>query len=115
MLPDMIEIGSFMGLAAMTQSEITIKNCQVPMLGVIPDVFRRLGIDLEIRGDDIYIPAQEHYRIDSYLDGSTLNVADAPGPASRPTCSASCWLRPFRRRERYSSTRRCSRAACFCG
>ncbi len=84
MLPDMIEIGSFIGLAAMTQSEITIKNCQVPMLGVIPDVFRRLGINLEIRGDDIYVPAQEHYRIDSYLDGSTLTVADAPWPGFTP-------------------------------
>ncbi|WP_373511517.1 UDP-N-acetylglucosamine 1-carboxyvinyltransferase [Persicitalea sp.] len=84
MLPDMIEIGSFIGLAAMTQSEITIKNCQVPMLGVIPDVFKRLGIDLEIRGDDIYVPAQEHYRIESYLDGSTLTVADAPWPGFTP-------------------------------
>lgn len=84
MLPDMIEIGSFIGLAAMTQSEITIKNCQVPMLGVIPDVFKRLGINLEIRGDDIYVPAQDHYRIDSYLDGSTLTVADAPWPGFTP-------------------------------
>ena len=84
MLPDMIEIGSFIGLAAMTQSEITIKNCQVPMLGVIPDVFKRLGIELEIRGDDIYVPAQDNYRIDSYLDGSTLTVADAPWPGFTP-------------------------------
>ncbi len=84
MLPDMIEIGSFIGLAAMTQSEITIKNCQVPMLGVIPDVFKRLGINLEIRGDDIFVPAQDHYRIDSYLDGSTLTVADAPWPGFTP-------------------------------
>ncbi len=84
MLPDMIEIGSFIGLAAMTQSEITIKNCQVPMLGVIPDVFKRLGINLEIRGDDIFVPAQEHYRIDNYLDGSTLTVADAPWPGFTP-------------------------------
>ena len=84
MLPDMIEIGSFIGLAAMTKSEITIKNCQVPMLGVIPDVFKRLGINLEIRGDDIYVPAQDHYRIDSYLDGSTLTVADAPWPGFTP-------------------------------
>ncbi len=84
MLPDMIEIGSFIGLAAMTQSEITIKNCQVPMLGVIPDIFKRLGIELEIRGDDIFVPAQDHYRIDSYLDGSTLTVADAPWPGFTP-------------------------------
>ena len=84
MLPDMIEIGSFIGMAAMTQSEITIKNCQVPMLGIIPDVFRRLGIQLEIRGDDIFVPAQERYRIDSYLDGSTMTVADAPWPGFTP-------------------------------
>ncbi len=84
LLPDMIEIGSFIGLAAMTQSEITIKNCQVPMLGVIPDVFKRLGIELEIREDDIFVPAQDHYRIDNYLDGSTLTVADAPWPGFTP-------------------------------
>lgn len=84
MLPDMIEIGSFIGLAAMTQSEITIKNCQVQELGIIPDVFRRLGISLEIIGDDIYIPAQEKYRIETFLDGSTLTVADAPWPGFTP-------------------------------
>lgn len=84
MLPDMIEIGSFIGLAAMTQSEITIKNCQVQELGVIPDVFRRLGITLEIRGDDIHIPAQEKYRIETFLDGSTMTVADAPWPGFTP-------------------------------
>ena len=63
MLPDMIEIGSFIGLAAMTGSEITIKDCQIPELGLIPDTFRKLGIQLEFRGDDIFIPAQEHYEI----------------------------------------------------
>lgn len=84
MLPDMIEIGSFIGLAAMTQSEITIKNCQVPELGIIPEVFGRLGIKLEIRGDDIYIPSQEKYRIETFLDGSTMTVADAPWPGFTP-------------------------------
>ena len=84
MLPDMIEIGSFIGLAAMTQSEITIKDCQVQELGIIPDVFRRLGITLEIRGDDIHIPAQERYRIETFLDGSTMTVADAPWPGFTP-------------------------------
>ncbi len=84
MLPDMIEIGSFIGLAAMTQSEITIKDCQVQELGIIPDVFRRLGIRLEIRGDDIHIPAQEKYRIETFLDGSTMTVADAPWPGFTP-------------------------------
>lgn len=84
MLPDMIEIGSFIGLAAMTQSEITIRNCQVAELGIIPDVFRRLGIRLEIRGDDIYVPSQEKYRIETFMDGSSMTVADAPWPGFTP-------------------------------
>jgi len=84
MLPDMIEIGSFIGLAAMTQSEITIKNCRVSELGIIPDVFRRLGIKVEIVGDDIFIPAQEKYRIETFIDGSTMTVADAPWPGFTP-------------------------------
>jgi len=84
MLPDMIEIGSFIGLAAMTQSEITIKNARVDMLGMIPDTFRRLGIHLEIKGDDIYIPSQPHYTLDTFIDGSTLTVADAPWPGFTP-------------------------------
>jgi len=84
MLPDMIEIGSFIGLAAMTQSEITIKNCRVDMLGIIPDIFRRLGIKLEIRGDDIHIPAQEHYEIETFIDGSIMTIADAPWPGFTP-------------------------------
>ncbi len=84
MLPDMIEIGSFIGLAAMTGSEITIKDVQYKELGMIPDVFRRLGINLELRGDDIFIPAQDHYEIDTFIDGSTLTVADAPWPGFTP-------------------------------
>jgi UDP-N-acetylglucosamine 1-carboxyvinyltransferase len=84
MLPDMIEIGSFIGMAAMTQSEITIKNARVDQLGLIPEVFRKLGINLEIRGDDIYIPSQEHYEIETFIDGSTLTVADAPWPGFTP-------------------------------
>ena len=83
-LPDMIEIGSFIGLAAMTQSEITIKDCQIAELGIIPDVFKRLGIKMEFKGDDIFIPAQEHYRMENFLDGSTLTVADAPWPGFTP-------------------------------
>ncbi|MDD2564140.1 MAG: UDP-N-acetylglucosamine 1-carboxyvinyltransferase [Salinivirgaceae bacterium] len=83
-LPDMIEIGSFIGLAAMTQSEITIKNVSYPNLGVIPDVFRRLGIQLELRDDDIYIPAQDHYEIQTFLDGGILTVDDAPWPGFTP-------------------------------
>ncbi len=78
LLPDMIEIGSFIGLAAMTQSEITIKNCRIEMVGIIPEIFRRLGIKMEFRGDDIYVPAQDHYEIETFIDGSILTVADAP-------------------------------------
>lgn len=84
LLPDMIEIGSFIGMAAMTRSEITIKHCRVDMLGIIPDVFRRLGIKLEIRDDDIHIPSQEHYEIETFIDGSILTVADAPWPGFTP-------------------------------
>ncbi len=84
MLPDMIEIGSFIGLAAMTGSEITIKDVCYDELGVIPEVFKRLGIKLERRGDDIYIPAQEHYEIDTFIDGSILTIADAPWPGFTP-------------------------------
>ena len=84
MLPDMIEIGSFIGLAAMTGSEITIKDCQIPELGLIPDTFRKLGLQLEFRGDDIYIPAQPHYEISTYLDGSILTVSDHTWPGFTP-------------------------------
>lgn len=84
LLPDMIEIGSFIGLAAMTQSEITIKSCRIDMLGIIPDVFRRLGIKMEFRGDDIYIPSQSSYEIESFIDGSILTIADAPWPGFTP-------------------------------
>lgn len=83
-LPDMIEIGSFIGLAAMTKSEITIKDVSWENLGVIPTIFRRLGIKLERRGDDIFIPAQESYEIDTFIDGSILTVADAPWPGFTP-------------------------------
>ncbi len=83
-LPDMIEIGSFIGLAAMTQSEITIKDVSYDNLGQIPSVFRRLGIKLERRGDDIYIPAQEHYEIQSFIDGSIMTISDAPWPGFTP-------------------------------
>jgi UDP-N-acetylglucosamine 1-carboxyvinyltransferase len=84
LLPDMIEIGSFIGLAAMTQSEITIKNCRIDMLGIIPEIFRRLGIKMEFQGDDIHVPSQEHYEIETFIDGSILTVADAPWPGFTP-------------------------------
>ncbi|HEY8511431.1 MAG TPA: UDP-N-acetylglucosamine 1-carboxyvinyltransferase [Cyclobacteriaceae bacterium] len=84
LLPDMIEIGSFIGMAAMTQSELTIRNCRIEMLGIIPEVFRRLGIQMEFRGDDIHIPAQERYTIETFIDGSILTVSDAPWPGFTP-------------------------------
>ncbi len=84
MLPDMIEIGSFIGLAAMTQSEITIKNCRLDMLGNILPVFEKLGIEMEYRGDDIHIPAREHFEIQRFIDGSILTVSDGPWPLFTP-------------------------------
>lgn len=84
MMPDMIEIGSFIGMAAMTQSEITIKNALKSDLGIIPMQFARLGIKMEERGDDLYIPAQEHYEIDNFIDGSIMNISDAPWPGLTP-------------------------------
>lgn len=83
-LPDMIEIGSFIGMAAMTKSELTIKNVSFENLGIIPAAFRRLGIALERRGEDIFIPRQEHYEIESFIDGSILTIADAPWPGLTP-------------------------------
>ena len=83
-LPDMIEVGSFIGMAAMTQSELTIKNVAYRHLGIIPDSFKRLGIRLEQRGDNIYIPAQDTYEIESFMDGSIMTIADAPWPGLTP-------------------------------
>jgi UDP-N-acetylglucosamine 1-carboxyvinyltransferase len=83
-LPDMIEIGSFIGLAAMTRSEIRIKNVSVENLGMIPDVFRKLGINVQIDGDDIFIPESDSYEVESFIDGSILTIADAPWPGFTP-------------------------------
>ena len=83
-LPDMIEIGSFIGLAAMTKSEITIKNVKYDELGVIPNIFKKLGIKLERRGDDIFVPSQESYQIENFIDGSILTISDAPWPGFTP-------------------------------
>lgn len=84
MLPDMIEVGSFIGMAAMTKSELTIKNAGIKHLGIIPDTFKRLGIKMEFRGDDIYIPTQEHYEIETFIDGSIMTIADAIWPGFTP-------------------------------
>jgi UDP-N-acetylglucosamine 1-carboxyvinyltransferase len=83
-LPDMIEVGSFIGLAAMTKSEITIKNSGISHLGIIPDQFKRLGITIEEKGDDLFIPSQEHYEIETFMDGSIMTIADAPWPGLTP-------------------------------
>ena len=83
-LPDMIEVGSFIGMAAITRSEITIKNVSWSNLGIIPECFRRLGIHLEQRGDDIYVPSQDSYEIESFIDGSIMTIADAPWPGLTP-------------------------------
>jgi len=84
MLPDMIEVGSFIGLAAMTQSEITISNAGIKDLGVIPDVFRKMGVTIEEKGDDLFIPAQDEYEISTFMDGSILTIYDAPWPGFTP-------------------------------
>ena len=84
LLPDMIEVGSFIGMAAMTASEITIKDVSIPDLGIIPDAFRKLGITVEQCGDDLYIPTHEHYAIESFIDGSIMNISDAPWPGLTP-------------------------------
>ncbi len=93
LLPDMIEIGSFIGMAAMTASEITITNTSVSHLGIIPESFRRLGITVEQQGDNLYIPRQESYTIESFIDGSILTIADAPWPGLTPDL-LSVMLRP---------------------
>lgn len=84
LLPDMIEVGSFIGMAAITGSELTIRDVSYKDLGIIPDAFRRLGIQIEQKDDDLYIPAQDHYQIESFLDGSILTIADAPWPGLTP-------------------------------
>ncbi|MBQ0006066.1 MAG: UDP-N-acetylglucosamine 1-carboxyvinyltransferase [Alistipes sp.] len=83
-LPDMIEVGSFIGMAAMTRSALTIRNVSVKNLGIIPDSFRRIGIKLEERGDDIFVPSQDEYVIDTFMDGSIMNISDAPWPGLTP-------------------------------
>lgn len=84
LLPDMIEVGSFIGMAAMTQSDLTIRNVGIEHLGLIPQVFRRLGIEVWQKGDDLFVPAREHYEIERFMDGSIMTVADAPWPGFTP-------------------------------
>lgn len=84
LLPDMIEVGSFIGMAAMTHSALTLKDVSIPNLGIIPSAFRRLGITIEEHGDDLFIPEHDGYEIDTYMDGSILTIADAPWPGLTP-------------------------------
>ena len=84
LLSDMIEVGSFIGMAAMTGSELTIKNAGIEQLGIIPEMFRRIGIKMDFKNDDIYIPAQDHYEVETFMDGSILTIADAPWPGFTP-------------------------------
>lgn len=84
LLSDMIEVGSFIGMAAMTASELTIKNAGIAHLGIIPEVFQRIGIRLEFRGDDIFVPKHDRYEVETFMDGSIMNIADAPWPGFTP-------------------------------
>lgn len=84
LLPDMIEVGSFMGLAAMTRSSLRIQDAAPAELGIIPEVFRRMGLQVEVQGEDLWIPQQDHYAIDHFMDGSILTVSDAPWPGFTP-------------------------------
>ncbi|NBV04247.1 MAG: UDP-N-acetylglucosamine 1-carboxyvinyltransferase, partial [Cytophagia bacterium] len=84
LLPDMIEVGSFMGLAAMTRSSLRIQDATPAELGIIPEVFRRMGLQVEVQGEDLWIPQQDHYAIDHFMDGSILTVSDAPWPGFTP-------------------------------
>jgi UDP-N-acetylglucosamine 1-carboxyvinyltransferase len=84
LLSDMIEVGSFIGLAAMTRSEILIRNVNYQQLGLIPDVFKKLGIEMVLQDDDLLIPARDHYEVESFMDGSIMTIADAPWPGFTP-------------------------------
>lgn len=108
-LPDMIEVGSFIGMAAMVGDGIRIKDCAVKQFGVIPDAFRRLGVQIEVDGDDLYIPHQSHYVVDSFIDGSIMTLADAPWPDSHQTSFRCSSLLLRRLVVRCSFIRRCSR------
>ena len=111
-LPDMIEVGSFIGMAAMVGEGIRIKDVSLKNLGIIPDAFRRLGVKIHAEGDDLVIPRQKHYVIDSFIDGTIMTLADAPWPGLTPTCSPFCLWLPLRRREVFFSIRKCLRVVC---
>jgi len=113
-LADMIEVGSFIGLAAMTQSEITIKNAGIKHLGNIPKTFEKLGIQMEFRGDDIYLPPDQTYEIQNFIDGSILTIYDAPWPGFTPDLVSIMLVTAILRQEVvYLFTKKCLKAACF--
>ena len=112
-LPDMIEVGSFIGMAAMAGHGIRVKDVSVANLGIIPDAFRRLGVKIDVAGDDIIIPRQDHYQIDSFIDGTIMTLADAPWPGLTPDLLSVLIVWPHRHGAACSSIRRCSKAGCF--
>ena len=111
-LPDMIEVGSFIGMAAMCGDGIRIKNVSVKDLGIIPDAFRRLGVKIKVEDDDLVIPRQKHYEVPSFIDGTIMTLADAPWPGLTPDYSLYSSLLPHRLAAQYCSIRRCSRVVC---
>jgi UDP-N-acetylglucosamine 1-carboxyvinyltransferase len=112
-LPDMIEVGSFIGLAAMTQSAITIKNAGIEHLGMIPDKFKLLGINMEYKGDDIFIPAQEHYEIQKYMDGGVLTMYDHPWPGFTPDLLSIILVTAIQAHGSVLIHQKCLKADCF--
>lgn len=114
LLPDMIEIGSFIGLAAMTSSEITIKNARVDQLGNILPVFKRMGINLEIKGDDIFIPEQNNYEIQTFIDGSIMTVYDSPWPGFTPDLMSIILVMAIQANGMVLIHQKCLKVVCFC-
>jgi len=115
MLADMIEVGSFIGMAAMTHSSITIENVRLNDLGMIPKVFRRMGIQLEQKGEDILVPAQEHYSIETFIDGSIMTIADAPWPGFTPDLISIVLVVAIQANGSVLVHQRCLKVVCFCG
>jgi UDP-N-acetylglucosamine 1-carboxyvinyltransferase (EC 2.5.1.7) len=113
MLPDMIEIGSFIGLAAMTQSNIRIQGCGIPHLGIIPEKFRQLGIQFSIEGDDIVVPEQDSYEIQTYMDGGVLTIYDHPWPGLTPDLLSIMLVVATQARGSVLIHQKCLKAACF--
>lgn len=111
---DMIEIGSFIGMAAMTQSSLTIKNVSVPNLAIIPNTFEKLGIQIDVQGDDLYIPAQDVYEIQSFIDGSIMTIYDSPWPGFTPDLLSIILVVATQVSRQYSLfIKKCLKVVCF--